>query len=103
MIFEASGSVPTQEGTAQTLPQRRLNGECNSVGIFMFLWCVFLAIRIHHREEKKEMIEIIARILIIIGFVALVVFCAYGAGWRAKEEKNNASMDRKKGDQNSEL
>ena len=40
----------------------------------------------------------ISDILVIIGFVALVVFCAYGAGWSAREEKNNAKLDRQKGD-----
>ena len=87
MIFEASGSVPTANREVKTLPQRRLNGERNSVRVFSVLWWLFLAIRIHHREEEKEMIEIIARILMIIGFVALVVFCAYGAGWSARRRR----------------
>ena len=48
------------------------------------------------------MIEIIARTLIIIGFVLLVLFCAYGAGWRAREERDNGTLDRQKGDQDGE-
>ena len=48
--------------------------------------------------EEIQMIGIIARTLIIIGFVLLVLFCAYGAGWRAREEKDNGSLDRQKGD-----
>jgi len=102
MIFEASGSVPTANREVKTLPQRRLNGERNSVRVFSVLWWLFLAIRIHHREEEIQMIEIIARTLIIIGFVLLVLFCAYGAGWRAREERDNGSLDRQKGDQDSE-
>ena len=48
--------MPTQEGTAQTLPQRRLNGKRDSVRVFMFLRVLFLAIRIHRREEERKMI-----------------------------------------------
>jgi len=57
MIFEASGSVPTANREVKTLPQRRLNGERNSVRVFSVLWWLFLDIRIHHREEEKEMID----------------------------------------------
>ena len=44
----------------------------------------------------------IGRILIIIGFVLLVLFCAYGAGWRAREERDNGTLDRQKVDQDGE-
>ena len=47
--------------------------------------------------------KLILDLIIMALFLAFIYFCAYAAGWRAKEEKDNGLLDREKRSKDNEL